>query len=64
MRKFAAVYDDRRTNIAMGRPEIAVLAKVMTGRGARTALKKIWNRHQSLVVFKAKSRATAGRSAV
>jgi hypothetical protein len=39
----------------------------MTGRGARTqdtALKKIWNRHQSLVVFKAKSRATAGRSAV
>jgi hypothetical protein len=38
----------------------------MTGSGARTqdaALRKICNRHHSLVVFKAKSRATAGRSA-
>jgi len=61
--KFAAIYNDLRTDIAMGKPEIAALAKQMTGSGARTqdaALKKIWNRHQSLVVFKAKSRATAG----
>jgi hypothetical protein len=64
--KFAAICNDRRIDIAMGKPEIAALAKQMTGRGARTqdaALKKIWNRHQSLVVFKAKSRATAGRTA-
>ncbi len=64
--KFTAVYNDLRANPAMGKPEITALAKEMTGSGARTrdaALKKIWNRHQSLVVFKAKSRATGGRSA-
>jgi hypothetical protein len=64
--KFAAIYNDLRTDIAMGKPKIVALAKQMTGSEARTqdaALKKIWNRHQSLVVFKAKSRATAGRSA-
>src|SRR5215470_6315266 len=64
--KFAAIYNDLRANTAVGKPEMIVLAKQMTGSGARTqdaALKKIWNRHQSLVVFKAKSRATGGRSA-
>lgn len=64
--KFTGVYNDLRTNTAVGRPEIIALAKQMTGSGARAedaALKKIWNRHQSLVVFKAKSRATGGRSA-
>jgi hypothetical protein len=64
--KFAAIYNHLRTDIAMGKPEIAALVKQMTGSGARTqdaALKKIWNRHRSLVVFKAKSRTTAGRSA-
>ncbi len=64
--KFTAVYNNLRTNTAMGKPEITALAKQMTGSGARTqdaALKKIWNRHQSLAVFKAKSRATGGRSA-
>jgi hypothetical protein len=64
--KFAAIYDDLRTNTAMGKPEIAGLAKHMTGSDARTqdaALKKIWNRHQSLVMFKAKSCANGGRSA-
>jgi hypothetical protein len=64
--KFAAIYNDLRANTAVGKAEIIVLANQMTGGGARTqdaALKKIWNRHQSLVVFKAKSRATAGRSA-
>ena len=64
--KFSTVYDDLRANAAMGKPEIVALAKQMTGSGARTedaALKKIWSRHQSLMVFKAKSRATGGRSA-
>jgi hypothetical protein len=64
--KFTAVYNDLRANTAIGKPEIIALAKQMTGSGARTedaALKKIWNRHQSLMVFKAKSRATGGRSA-
>jgi hypothetical protein len=64
--KFSAVYNDLRANAAIGRLEIIALAKQMTGSGARAedaALKKIWNRHQSLVVFKAKSRATGGRSA-
>jgi hypothetical protein len=64
--KFAAIYNDLRADTAVGKPEIIVLAHQMTGSGARTqdaALKKIWNRHQSLVVFKAKSRATGGRSA-
>jgi len=64
--KFAAIYNDLRANTAIGRPEIVALAAQMTGRGARTqdaALKKIWSRHQSLVVFQAKSRATGGRSA-
>src|SRR5712692_3259599 len=64
--KFAAIYNDLRANTAVGKPEITALAKQMTGSGARTqdaALKKIWNRHQSLMLFKAKSRATGGRSA-
>jgi hypothetical protein len=64
--KFTAAYNDLRANTAMGKPEIIALAKQMTGSGARAedaALKKILNRHQSLVVFKAKSRATGGRSA-
>ena len=64
--KFTSVYNDLRANAAIGKAEIIALAKQMTGSGARTedaALKKIWNRHQSLVVFKAKSRATGGRSA-
>jgi len=64
--KFTTIYNDLRANTAIGKPEIIALAKQMTGSGARAedaALKKIWNRHQSLVVFKAKSRATGGRSA-
>jgi hypothetical protein len=64
--KFASVYNDLRANESVGKGEIVALAKRMTGSGARsaeTALKKIWNRHRSLLVFKAKSRATGGRSA-
>jgi hypothetical protein len=64
--KFATVYDDLCANTAVGKAEVVALAKQMTGGSARTrdaALKKIWNRHASQLVFKAKSRATGGRSA-
>src|SRR5215831_16357521 len=64
--KFNAIYNDLCANPAVGKPEIIALAKRMTGGGGRTqdaALKKIWNRHRSLMMFKAKSRATGGRSA-
>jgi hypothetical protein len=64
--RFATAYNDLRADTNIGKPEIVALAKEMTGSGARTeeaALKKIWNRHRSLMVFKAKSRATGGRSA-
>jgi hypothetical protein len=64
--KFTAIYNDLCANPAIGKPEIIALAKQMMGGAARTqeaALKKIRSRHQSLMVFKAKSRATGGRSA-
>lgn len=64
--KFSAVMSELRANQDMGKSEIIALAKEMTGSGARAidaALKKIWSRHQALMVFKAKSRATRGRSA-
>jgi hypothetical protein len=63
---FLAVMNELRADTAIAKPEIVALAKDMTGTGARTedaALKKIWSRHRSLVVFRAKSRATGGRSA-
>jgi hypothetical protein len=34
--KFAAIKNDLRTNIAMGKPEIAALARQMTSSGGRT----------------------------
>jgi hypothetical protein len=64
--RFSAILSELRADSTFGKPEIVALAKQMTGSGARTedaALKKIWNRHRSLVVFRAKSRATGGRSA-
>lgn len=64
--KFTAIYSELCANPAVRKPEIIALAKQMSGGSARTqdaALKKIWNRHQSLMMFKAKSRATGGRSA-
>ena len=64
--KFAIVYNDLRANTAVAKPEIIALARQMTGSRAHAkdaALKKIWARHQSLMVFKAKARATGGRSA-
>lgn len=64
--KFSAIYNDLLANTAIGKPEILALARQMTGGGARAqdaALKKIWNRHRSLVIFNAKARAAGGRSA-
>lgn len=46
--------------------EVIALARVFCGVRAtsrRDALKKIVGRHQSVLTFKAKQRATAGRSA-
>jgi hypothetical protein len=63
---FPTVYDDLRANSAMGKSELAALAKRFAGTTVRSkaeALKKIWNRHQQLLVFQAKARATGGRSA-
>jgi hypothetical protein len=63
---FPTVYDDLRANGAMGKSELAALAKRFAGATVRSkadALKKIWNRHQQLLVFQAKARATGGRSA-
>jgi hypothetical protein len=55
-----------RSNNDIGKQEVAALAKQMAGSAGRStedALKKIMNRHQTLMTFKAKSLATGGRSA-
>ncbi len=64
--KFASVMHDLRSDQTIAKEDIIALAKEMTGSGARTtdaALKKIWSRHQAVAVFKAKTRASGGRSA-
>lgn len=64
--RFAEVFNQLRSNSAVGKREIAALAKQMTGSAGRSiddGLKKILNRHQTLMTFKAKSVATGGRSA-
>jgi hypothetical protein len=64
--KFASVMHDFRSDQTIAKEDILALAKEMTGSGARTtdaALKKIWSRHQAVAVFKAKTRASGGRSA-
>jgi hypothetical protein len=64
--RFTADYNELSSNSELGKPELVLLAKLMTEASTRTketALKKIWNRHRSLMASKAKSRATGGRSA-
>jgi hypothetical protein len=64
--RFSAVMNQLRSNSEIGKSEIAALAKQMTGSAGRSVeegLKKIINRHQTLITFKAKSLATGGRSA-
>jgi hypothetical protein len=63
---FASIYNELRSNNEIGKGELAVLAKQFAGASVRSkaeALKKIWNRYQQLLVFKAKAAATDGRSA-
>jgi hypothetical protein len=64
--KFEGVMRDLRSDQTIAKEDLFALAKEMAGGGARTvddALKKIWSRHQAIAVFKAKSRASGGRSA-
>jgi hypothetical protein len=64
--RFGTTYRELSSDSAMGKAELCMLAKEMTGISGRSkaeALKKIWSRHRSLVAFKAKSNATGGRSA-
>lgn len=64
--RFEGVMRDLRSDPAIAKEDILALAKEMAGSGARTtddALKKIWSRHQAIAVFKAKTRASGGRSA-
>jgi hypothetical protein len=64
--KFASIMRDLRSDQTIAKGDIFALAKEMTGGGARTidaAFKKIWSRHQAVAVFRAKTRASGGRSA-
>jgi hypothetical protein len=64
--KYESVMHDLRSDQTIAKEDIIALAKAMTGSGARTtdaALKKIWSRHQAIAVFRAKTRASGGRSA-
>jgi hypothetical protein len=64
--RFESVMRDLRGDQTIAKEDLFALAKEMTGGGARTtddALKKIWSRHQAIAVFKAKTRASGGRSA-
>jgi hypothetical protein len=64
--KFEGVMRDLRSDQTIAKEDLFALAKEMTGGGARTvddALKRIWSRHQAIAVFKAKTRASGGRSA-
>src|SRR5262249_19352248 len=61
--RFAAVFNHLRSNTDVGKAEIAALSKQMTGSAGRSiddGLKKIMNRHHTLMAFKAKSQATGG----
>ena len=63
---FAATYQHLASNNEMGKAELVALAKRFTGMSVRSkaeAMKKIWHRHQNLMVSKAKDKATGGRSA-
>jgi hypothetical protein len=63
---FPIVYDKLKTDMRMRVGELHELARRFAGTPGKSkaeALKKIWNRHQNLVVSRAKDRATAGRSA-
>lgn len=63
---FKAAYKELEDDPNVGALEIAALAKRFTDSATKArsaALKKIWARHHSLMVFKAKSESRDGRSA-
>jgi hypothetical protein len=64
--RFDSIFYALKKDRAMRVIEIKALARAMTGIAARSktdGLDRIWQRHQSLMTAKAKSRATGGRSA-
>ena len=64
--KFAATFQALRDDSGVGKAELQAIAKQFAGSAGKSKadwLKKIWSRHQSLLTFKAKARATAGRTA-
>jgi hypothetical protein len=64
--EFMSVHRELSSNADMGKGEFVELAKEVAGASARSkpeALKKILKMHKSLLDFKAKTRATGGRSA-
>jgi hypothetical protein len=63
---FTAVYKELEGDPNVGALEITALAKRFTGTAIKAraaAMKKIWARHHSLMIFKAKSDSRDGRSA-
>jgi hypothetical protein len=64
--RFPAVYERLASDPSLAVVDFRALAKQfakVTAKSKTDALKKIWNRHQSLLSFDAKARATDGRSA-
>lgn len=65
-RRFADVFARLEADTALSTADLRALAKEFAQANPRSkadALKKIWNRQQSLLGFEAKARATDGRSA-
>jgi hypothetical protein len=63
---FLPVYNQLRDDALMAPGEMAALTRLMAGSAARgkpAGLRKIFSLHQALMTFKAKDRATGGRSA-
>lgn len=63
---FAALYSQLQADSEMGPAELRELARKFAGAPGKSkaeALKKIWSRHQNVMMIQAKDRSTAGRSA-
>lgn len=64
--RFAALYSELQADSEMGPAELRELARKFAGAPGKSkaeALKKIWSRHQNVMMIQAKDRSTAGRSA-
>jgi hypothetical protein len=63
---FAVLYSRLQADSEMGPAELRELARRFAGAAGKSkaeALKKIWSRHQNVMMIQAKDRSTAGRSA-